>query len=169
MEDLVLMKPSIEYLAQIRAYREEFSDCMDWMHGSGGLMKISDSREWLRYRKCDPEGDAVSTQYIYVRLSDRKIVGMINVRHIHTEPLATFGGHIGYSVCPSERRKGYATAMLRETLRHCNELGLDRVLLTCGPENEASLKAILSNGGVLESMVFSTKHQIYVGRYWIEV
>lgn len=167
MKDMALLQPDAEWLEQIRAYREEFSDCMDWMHGSGGLMKIEDAAQWLEFRKNSPEGDAISTQYLYVRLSDKKIVGMINVRHTHTEPLSTFGGHIGYSVCPSERRKGYATSMLRETLFHCRELGLHKVLLTCGPENQGSLKAILANGGELECMVFSQKHQIYVGRYWI--
>lgn len=171
MDEFVLVSPSEVYLEQIRAYRMEFSDnnCLDWMHGSGGLMKIADVKDWLEFRRNDPAGDAVSTQYLYVRQSDQKIVGMINVRHIHTEPLATFGGHIGYSVAPSERRKGYATAMLRETLSHCGAFGLKRVLLTCGPENIGSLKTILANGGKLESMVFSAKHQIYVGRYWIDI
>lgn len=169
MEELLLVHPSEEYLEQIAAYRNEFSNCLDWMHGSGGLMKIADAKEWLDYRRTDPEGDAVSTQYLYVRPSDRKIVGMISIRHTHVEPLATFGGHIGYSVCPSERQKGYATAMLREALTHCREVGLERVLLTCGPENTGSLKAILANGGVFESMVMSPKHHIYVGRYWFDV
>lgn len=166
MDKLILRQPVIDDLESINAYRKEFSDgnCLDWMHGSGGLMKIADAETWLEFRKNAPEGDGGSTQYLYVRLSDQKIVGMINIRHTYAE-----GGHIGYSVCPSERRKGYATAMLKEALAHCKELGLDRVLLTCGPENEGSLKAILANGGKLESMVFSEKHQIYVGRYWIDI
>lgn len=170
MEKLILRQPTIDDIGPINAYRNEFTDgnCLDWMHGSGGLMKIADAKNWLEYRQNGPEGDAVSTQCLYVRPSDGKIVGMINVRHTHTEPLATFGGHIGYSVCPSERRKGYATAMLKETLSRCRELGLEKVLLTCGPENTGSLKAILANGGKLESMVYSEKHKIYVGRYWID-
>lgn len=169
MEKMALLHPTEEYLEELTVYRSEFSECLDWMHGAGGLMKISDVKAWLDFRKNDPDGDAISAQYIYVRLSDRKIVGMINVRHTHVEPLATFGGHIGYSICPSERRKGYATAMLGEALKRCRELGLERVLLTCGPENQGSLKAILANHGVFESMVMSPKHHIYVGRYWIEV
>lgn len=175
MEGCVLIKPNAAYLTQIKAYREEFRDCLDWMHGSGGLMQITDPEEWLRYvALCEkpetvPDNKPSSTQYIHVRLSDQKIVGMINVRHTHTEPFSTWGGHIGYSVCPSERRKGYATAMLRAVLPCCKELGLQRVLLTAGDENVASVKTIVANGGVLEGRVMSPKHHVLVGRYWIEI
>lgn len=164
MEKLELLEPTEEYLEQIKAYRKEFADCLDWMHGTGGLMKIEKAEDWMEFRR----KDTASTQFLYVRLSDRKIVGMINITHTHTEPLSTFGGHIGYSVCPSECRKGYATAMLRDALTRCKELGLNKVLLTCGPENTGSLKAILANGGVFECMYFSTKHKIDIGRYWID-
>lgn len=175
MEGFVLIKPNEEYVSQIRAYREEFRDCLDWMHGSGGLMQIDDPKAWLRYvALCEntetvPDHKPSSLQFIFVRQADRKIVGMINIRHTHTEPFATWGGHIGYSVCPSERRKGYATAMLRAVLPECKKLGLDRVLLTAGDENVASVKTIVANGGVLEGRVMSPKHHVIVGRYWIEI
>lgn len=175
MEGFALIKPNEEYGSQIKAYREEFRDCLDWMHGSGGLMQIADPEEWLRYvALCEnpetvPDHKPSSSQFIYVRLADQKIVGMINIRHTHTEPFATWGGHIGYSVCPSERRKGYATQMLRAVLPECKKLGLDRVLLTAGDENIASVKTIVANGGVLEGRVMSPKHHVIVGRYWIEI
>lgn len=175
METLSLIKPNKNYLDQIKAYREEFSDCLDWMHGSGGLMQIEDPNEWLRYVKlCEkpetvPDGKPASSQFLFVRQSDNKIVGMINIRHSHTEPLGTWGGHIGYSVCPSERHKGYATKMLHEVLPYCKEIGLSRVLLTAGDENVGSVKTILANGGILECYVMSPKHHVMVGRYWIEI
>lgn len=166
MEGFVLIRPTEALLPQIAAYRAEFAaaGALDWMHGSGGLMHMADAEAWLAcIRSCAD----TSTQFVYLREADGKLVGMINVRHTHTEPLETFGGHIGYSVAPSERRKGYATAMLREVLPHCRTLGLTRVLLTCGDENLGSLKTILANGSVYEKHVLSPKHHIMVGRYWI--
>ena len=175
LDALKLIKPTEEYLPQIKAFREEFKDCLDWLHGAHGLREIADPSEWLRYsasfesEQTVPEGLAPYAQFLCVRESDRKIVGMIGVRHRPTEPLATWGGHIGYCVCPSERSKGYATRMLRDVLPYCRSLGLARVLLTAGDENPGSVKAIIANGGVLESYVMSPKHHVMVGRYWIDL
>ena len=175
MDGLKLIKPTKEYLCQIRAFRDEFKDCLDWLHGAHGLRKIEDPSEWLNYsassesKQTIPEGVSPCSQFLYVREADRKIVGMIGVRHQPTEPLATWGGHVGYCVCPSERRKGYATRMLHDVIPYCRSLGLNRVLLTAGDENVRSVKAIIANGGVLESYVMSPKHHVLVGRYWIDL
>ena len=83
--------------------------------------------------------------------------------------LAAYGGHIGYSVRPSERRKGYAARMLREVLPFCRQLGLSRVLITCTPDNEASRRVILSAGGVYESTVFEADRNRELERYWIDL
>ena len=175
MDEAFLTKPTAAYIPQIRAFREEFSDCLDWMHGSGGLMEIEDPEEWLRHvalcenRETVPDGTPPSVQFLYIRRTDGKIVGMINVRQGPDGPPETWGGHIGFSVCPSERRKGYAAQMLHDVLPYCKALGLDRVLLTAGEENVGSVKAIIANGGVLESRFMSPKHRVTVGRYRIDI
>lgn len=175
MSDCILVKASGEYLAQIKAFRDEFKDCLDWLHGAQGLRLIEEPAAWLRYLAlCEdeatlPEGVHLYAQYLYVRLSDGKIVGMAGIRPKPIGPLDTWGGHVGYCVCPSERRKGYATRMLRELLPVCKSLGLDRVLLTAGDENVGSVRTILANGGVLESYVLTPRHPMPVGRYWIEL
>lgn len=175
MEGLVLIEPTADYADEIRAYRGEFAGMLSWMHGSGGLAHFEDPAAWLDYLDVCADPDTVpvdgelGTQLIYVRLADRKIVGMLNIRHRHTEPLSVFGGHVGYSVRPTERRKGYAASMLREALPRCRDIGLDRVLLTCGEENVGSRKTILKNGGVFEGVVMSPKHHVNVERYWIEL
>ena len=175
MDELKLAKPTEEFLPQIRAFREAFKDCLDWLHGAHGLREIEDLTQWLRFsasfesEQTVPEGLSPYSQFLCLRVVDKKIVGMIGVRHRATEPLATWGGHIGYCVCPSERRKGYATKMLHDVLPYCRSLGLNRVLLTAGDENIGSVKAILANGGVLESYVMSPKHHVMVGRYWIDL
>lgn len=94
---------------------------------------------------------------------------MIDVRHYFNDFLAKYAGHIGYSVCPSERRKGYAAAMLRETLPYCKEIGLKKVMISCADDNMGSRKTILKNGGVYDSTVFYPDGNEYLERYWIDL
>jgi predicted acetyltransferase len=77
-------------------------------------------------------------------------LGRIAIRHRLTPALEKLGGHIGYDVRRSARRRGHATAMLREALPVARALGIDRALLTCDPDNVASRKVIEHNGGVFQ-------------------
>ena len=94
---------------------------------------------------------------------------MLQLRHYFNEYLEKFGGHIGYSVAPSERRKGYATEMLSAALPVFKEAGLDKVLITCIRGNLGSKGTILNNGGVYESTVYEPDMDIYLERYWIDL
>ena len=102
----------------------------------------------------------------YFAVADNCIVGTIQIRHTLNDFLLNFGGHIGYSIRPSERRKGYGTRMLALALNKCRGLGLDKVLITCNDKNEASAKTIVKNGGVLEDKRIERDGGI-VRRYWI--
>ncbi len=170
-----LIEPSIEYGKQIQAYRQEFIDCNEIIQGAGLLLNHSSAKDWLdelercKDEKTTPDNLVPFSQYIYVRESDHKIVGVIQIRHYFNDYLEKYGGHIGYSVCPSERRKGYATEMLSLVLPKCKELNIDKVLITCVKENEASRKVILKNGGQYESTVFEPSNEKYLERYWIDV
>lgn len=54
---------------------------------------------------------------------DRDIfVGAVNIRHYLNDKLLKSGGHIGDGIRPSERRKGYATAMIALALRNVKNL-----------------------------------------------
>ena len=98
---------------------------------------------------------------------DRDIfVGAVNIRHYLTEELLLNGGHIGDGIRPSERRKGYATAMIALALREAKKLGITGVLMVCDKDNIASAKSIINNGGVLENEI--VLNGITEQRYWIE-
>ena len=170
-----LIEPTMEYDSQIQAYRREFLETEGSMDGCGSLRRFETTREWLdqvealRRLETTPPQLVPSTQYIYVRESDSKVVGVIQIRHCFNEFLEKYAGHIGYSVCPTERRKGYATQMLRLALPACKALGLDRVLISCVEGNEGSKRTILRNGGVYESTVFEPGEGVYLERYWIDL
>jgi predicted acetyltransferase len=145
------------------------------MDGTGDLRKFDDPREWIDFlaRHKDPrtvpEGRVPATQLIFVREEDNKIVGMIDIRHRLNEYLEKYGGHIGYSIVPDERRKGYATQMLKMALPVCRELGIEKVLITCIRGNEGSKRTILNNGGVYESKVYEPDEKVELEKYWINL
>ncbi len=88
-------------------------------------------------------------------------LGRISLRHELTEVLRTWGGHIGYAVRPSARRRGYATRALGMVLPRCAERGIDPVLVTCDEDNLGSRRTIEKNGGVYEDSREGKR------RYWI--
>ena len=92
-------------------------------------------------------------------------MGAVNIRHYLNESLLLNGGHIGDGIRPSERRKGYATAMIGLALEECKKLGIDKVLMVCDKENIGSAKSIINNGGVLENEV--VVDGVTEQRYWI--
>ena len=95
-------------------------------------------------------GWAPSLTYFLIRKNDNKIIGMINLRYNLTEEIFAKGGsHIGYRIRPTERRKGYATYMLKEALIKCKERGMGEVILGCYEDNFGSNKTIINNNGVL--------------------
>ena len=170
---MILTEPSMAYDAQIQAYRADFLAAGNPAEGSGSVLRFSRTEDWLaqvaHYSRAEttPPDRVPCTQYIYVREDDGKIVGMLQLRHYLNEILERYSGHIGYAVCPSERRKGYATQMLAAGLEECRARGMSRVMLSCTPENEASRRTILRNGGVYDSTVLEPERGRYLERYWI--
>lgn len=95
-----------------------------------------------------PEGFVPDTELWWVEGDE--FLGRIGIRHRLTPALLELGGHIGYDVRPSVRRRGHATEMLRQALSVALEMGIDPVLITCDADNVGSRTVIERNGGVLE-------------------
>ena len=109
----------------------------------------------------------VPNSTFYLIDNTNRILGVVNVRHRLTDKLLIEGGHIGYGIRPSERRKGYATKILELALVEAKKLGIERALVTCDKENIGSAKTILRNGGIFD------QENLYEGRivqrYWIDI
>lgn len=168
-----LIRPTVEYASQIAEYRQEFLDSGSSMDGCGPLRRFENPEEYIQlcadYENPEtvPSHLVPATQFLFVRKSDNKLVGMLQVRHRFNDYLEKYAGHIGYSVRPSERRKGYAKEMLRMALSFCREIGMDKVLIACIDGNTGSEKTILANGGVYESTVHEPDRNWKLKRFWI--
>jgi predicted acetyltransferase len=115
-----------------------------------------------------PEGFVPHSTFWLVDAND-EIVGISNLRHRLTDFLLKFGGHIGFGVRPSARRRGYATQLLRATLVEAQARGVSKVRVTCDQDNVASAKTILRNGGVLDDEELMPEQRRVVSRYWIDL
>jgi predicted acetyltransferase len=113
----------------------------------------------------------VPETFLVAVVGDR-IVGRVSIRHKLNEFLARIGGHIGYMVVASERRRGYATEILRQALPIAASVGVTRALLTCDDDNFGSRRTIERNGGVLEGIVYPgpgyPELKLPKRRYWID-
>ena len=174
-DEIELCLPRMEDEEVALAYRAEHFEAGEMtIHGDGGLDEAADYRLWVEKIERDRTPDTVTpglvpaTTFFGRKKSDGRIVGTIQVRYELNEYLLKYGGHIGYGVRPSERRKGYATRMLRLALDHARSMRLRRVLITCDRSNIASARTILRCGGEMENEIISDDGRTFQ-RYWIEL
>lgn len=168
--DLQLVKMSEKYKSQLFDMMDEWTKTgetiIPW-----AIRKV-DYHDFDAYLKSleesEPKGGYVpaSTFFAYDRERDI-LVGAVDIRHSLNEALLLDGGHIGDGVRPSERRKGYATAMIALALDECRKLGIEKVLMVCNKENTGSAKSIQNNGGVLENEINVEGETVQ--RYWIQL
>ena len=150
MNDIILARPAAEHAERVMDFRAELLRSGDCFDGCAGLESCGTYEEWAdfepRLRKKYGAGYVPSDVFLAVREPDGRVVGIIDFRRRLSDFLLRYGGSIGYTVRPTERRKGYASEMLRLLLAKCREAGETRVLLTCDRGNEASRRAILKAG-----------------------
>lgn len=173
---------NIELVKLTKEYKEQLVDMLEeWKkdietngtNSSPRMIFRNDYRNFEYYLenleiKEETEDGRPTDTTLFCLDKDRDIfVGAVNIRHYLTERNINVGGHIGAGVRPSERRKGYATAMLTLALKECKKLDIDRVLITCDKNNIGSAKSIIKNGGVLENEI--EDNGCIEQRYWIEL
>lgn len=170
MEKFKFEVPSIERKEDAIEYINEHYKYNSNINGSGGLDNYIDNYEgWLEKLEQDytvkpSEKRVPARTYFLVRENDNKIIGMINIRTTLNEKLSKHGGHIGYGIRPTERRKGYNKINLYLGLKVCDEYGIDKVFMDADIDNPASWKTMEALGGerIKEIHDERNKHRIIV-------
>lgn len=154
MEKFYFEIPGISRKEDAIDYIREFLEYGSEINGAGGLHRFLDDYEgWLKKLDLDyiqvPNEERVPARtYFLVRESDSRIVGMINIRLALNERLSHYGGHIGYSIRPTERGKGYNNINLYLGLKVCRKYGIEQIFMDADLENPASWKTMEAFGGV---------------------
>jgi predicted acetyltransferase len=165
-----LVRPAREWLPSYFAFIDEMRANGDTIWPSRvpseGQSDDAFIEQLLAKETTEPAPPAVP-ESVYWALVDDDIIGVIALRHRLTEKLARFGGHVGYEVKPSARRRGYATTMLHLLLETDRARSIGKILITCAPTNTGSRRAIEANGAVLESIIYVDEIKRDTCRYWI--
>lgn len=170
MRTLHLVIPDEQHKEVVMEYKQEFILHGDSMDGCAGLDVYETFEQWLAANQANRKEETLTPGLVcattFLALNEQEeLIGMIDVRHRLNDYLERFGGHIGYSVRKCQRRKGYATQMLAMALGVCEQISLQKVLITCDKGNAGSAKTILNNGGVLENEI--SHEGTMIQRYWI--
>ena len=164
-----LIKPCIdykdEYLDMLTEWKETGEELIPWVLNLDytDFTSMVDKLNGWSHGVDLPDGYVECSAFWLI--NNNRLIGAIDIRHKLTESLEFRGGHIGYGIRPSERKKGYASMMLSFALKECKKIGLSKVLITCSKSNIGSVKTIINNGGILDSEDISDG-EIFQ-RYWI--
>lgn len=172
-EDLRLIEPTVDLKAEFLAMAREFeAEGNELIHGVGSI-DIKDFDASVERAKDHVRGVGLPDGWVpaatYWLIRQQRLVGTTNLRYELNDFLREIGGHIGYSIRPSEQNKGYGTRILALTLEKAAALGLPKVLVTCDKSNTASRRVIEKNGGVLENEVIAPDTGQPLLRYWIDL
>ncbi|KGM44670.1 GNAT family N-acetyltransferase [Neobacillus niacini] len=172
-DHLSLIKPTIELKDEYLSFYKEWVDSKEDMVPWVIQKDPSDFEEMVQFLKDNEQGHNLREGWVpdstfWLINQDKRIVGAVNIRHQLTPFLLNRGGHIGYGIRPSERRKGFATKLLSLSIEKAKELGIRKALVVCDEDNTGSFKTIINNGGIPDSDFIEEDGNI-VKRFWIEL
>lgn len=178
IEKFYLENPSMERKKDVIEYMNEHVKYNSAINGTGSFDHVLEGETYEecmdRYYKIQNNEYAKSIDrcpgktYFLIRKNDNKLIGMINIRHHLTPKMLVHGGHIGYGIRPTERRKGYNKINLYlGLLKALEEFNLDKVMLDCDVKNLGSDKTIQALGGVLERTDIDDYDGALTNVYWI--
>lgn len=171
---LELVRPALQYktsyleaLAEFQRERRYTFYNLSELRGNFAA-HVESERAWIH-----PENIVIFRvpETIYWLVREREFLGRLELRHQLYNPVDDVAGHIGYSIRPSERGRGFGTLILALGLEEASAYGMRRVLLTCDPDNIASRRVIERNGGRLERRIERVIDGVAYNklRYWIEL
>lgn len=167
-----LVSLSHQHESSLEIFLSEFDANPDELHGYF-CPRDSSIEQAVRLLQAWSHGEEIAAGHVpcstWLWESEGVLQGVINVRHRLTPALREVGGHVGYSVAKSHRRKGVGKAMLRDVLPYCQKLGIERALLTCDSDNPASSRTIEANRGELEREAWLESAQRTQRWYWIDL
>ena len=165
---MILRRPTLADKETVLEMMAEFEETQSAHDGGFWDAENFDYEEWLETNHNKemgiglPENRVPSIQFVSFDDVGRAL-GFLNLRLRLNEGLLNYAGHIGYSIRPSERGKGYAKEALSQGLQIAKKKNIKRALVTCSTENPASRAVIVANGGVFEDV------RNGVERYWIDL
>ncbi|MCL2011903.1 MAG: GNAT family N-acetyltransferase [Cystobacterineae bacterium] len=185
MNEIELQLPTLQHKIAAENFKREFLEMQEPVIYGSALFDKMDYEQWLTLNTNNRQESTVSigwvtaTTLFAVRKRDLKIVGVIDIRHnLGNEFLAQYGGHMGYSVRPSERKKGYATEILKMGIEYAKSLNIEKLMIACFSDNIPSIKTIEKCGGVLsetkpytggQPINIPNSEEKIVNVYWIDI
>lgn len=179
MEQFFLERPSNTRKEEIIEYLNEFVEYKSNINGTGSLDKLLEGyifeealENCLNMENEDyarKKGKCPGKTFLLIRESDNRIVGTINIRWNLNAAMLRFGGHIGYGIRPTERRKGYNKINLYLGMLEAKKVGLDKVMLDCDVNNLGSDRTLKALGGKLERTEIDPVDGVLTNVYWFNV
>lgn len=172
-ERLKLIEPTAALKSEFLEMAREFETEGNGLVQGIGSLDVNDFEASVERARDHALGIGLPVGWVpavtYWLVCQNRLIGTTNLRYELNDFLREFGGHIGYSVRPSEQKKGYGMLLLGLTLEKAKTLGLTQVLVTCDKSNIASRRVIEKNGGVLENEVMLKDTGKPLLRYWIDL